>query len=82
MGEIYMSGGRRGEAVARNGMRLLRHGRENPDTELCRNLNQAVPRLLDERLRQLSAVSELRVAGTPLPYHLQLESRGVGEFSQ
>ena len=30
-----------------NGMRLLRHGRENPDTELCRNLKQSVPRLLD-----------------------------------
>ena len=43
MGEIYMSGGRRGEAAERNGMRLLRHRRGNPDTELCRNTKQTVP---------------------------------------
>jgi len=28
-----MSGGRRGEAMVRQGMRLLRHERGNPDTE-------------------------------------------------
>ena|GEM_PF-4384088 len=42
MGEIHMSGGRRGEEAERNGMRLVRHRRGNPETELCRNLKQTV----------------------------------------
>lgn len=39
MREIRTSGVTRGERVDGSGMRLVRHVRGNPDTELCRRLN-------------------------------------------
>jgi hypothetical protein len=33
MGEIYMSGGKRGEETILHGMGILRHKRRNPETE-------------------------------------------------
>jgi hypothetical protein len=45
MREIRTSGVTRGERLAGHGMRLLRHSRGNPDTELCRSLNVVSPLL-------------------------------------
>jgi hypothetical protein len=38
MGEIYMYGGKRGEKAYCHGMRLVRHIKRNPETELYLNL--------------------------------------------